>query len=490
MSQNYGKLGRRRDSGRFQWLILGFLPGILCGGLTIFAALYFGPFDSLRQPLPTYTVAPSVVQIVTATVDAALPTETPLIITATTGAGVVLAPSSTPTTDPTETALKATQTVIALTPGLTDANQLENVVSPDVPLPTVPSVGAVAVPSQLADGLTQMVTIPAGLFAMGTTPSEVFSAVNDCVNRDGGKCDPSMGQDAAPQFQVQLDSYQMEITEVTFAQYVRFLNYLRSQGLTHLNGCNGFICIQTQNENPAQAVITFDSQNYNAATPPTYPVYGVTWYGASAYCTAIGRRLPTEAEWEYAARGTDRRPYPWGSNWNTDLAKTSRPLDTPPGPVAVGSYPGGRSPFGLFDMAGNLSEWVNDWYDSSWYNSQAQLVQPVLNPRGPELAATKVLRGGSWDAVPFFAQTMMRYDFVPAPDNINGDYLRSNGFRCAADAVTTAPIAGTTGGIVDPATLGTNNLPGTNGFGAPTLAPLNPTSPEAQPTTTATGSRG
>lgn len=492
MGQNYGKLGRRRGSGSVQWFVLGFLPGILCGGFVIFAALYFGPFASLREPLPTYTPAPSIVQVVTATADAALPTPAPLVVTATvnaTSASVILAPTSTPTTDPTAAAANATQTQIALTPGLTNPNQLEGVLSPDVPQPTIALAGGFTVPAPLADILTTMVTIPAGTFSMGTSPQDVLTGVDQCISRDGGRCDVSMGTDAAPQFQVQLNAYQMEITEVTFSQYVAFLNYLRSQGQSHLTGCNGFPCIQTQNENPTQGVITFDSQNYNAATPANYPVYGVTWYGAAAYCAAVGRRLSTEAEWEYAARGTDRRLYPWGNEWSTDLAKTSRPVDAAPGPVAIGSYPRGVSPFGLQDMAGNLSEWVADWYDPTWYNSQANLPQPITDPRGPTLAAEKVLRGGSWDAVPFFAQTMIRLSFQPAPDNINEEYSRSVGFRCAANAVASPTTGGTTSGAVNPATLGTNTLPGAGSFGAPTLA-ATITSPEAQPTTTTTGNRG
>jgi formylglycine-generating enzyme required for sulfatase activity len=486
MGQNYGKLGKRRGSGGFQWFVLGFLPGILCGGSVIFAALFFGPLSDLREPLPTYTPAPRIVEVVTATPDPAQPSPTPFVVTATPDtSAVVLAPSATPTPDPAVIATNTAATQIALTPGLTSPNQVEQVVAPGVPNPTVAGQAAVTIPPQLAGIVTTMVTIPAGTFTMGTSPLQVLEAVDQCRNRDGGLCEPSMGQDASPEFQVSLDSFQMEITEVTFGQYVAFLNYLRSQGISHLNGCGGFPCIQTANE-VATREITFDSQNYNvASTLLNYPVYAVTWYGAQAYCRAIGRRLPTEAEWEYAARGTDRRYYPWGNNWSEALARTSRPRGQDPGPRPVGSFPAGASPFGLLDMAGNLSEWVNDWYSETIYSQYASLPQPIVNPQGPPIALQKVLRGGNWDAVPFFAQTMIRTSFPPAPDRINDDYSRSVGFRCAADINPTATNTGfgapAAGGAPDPATLGTNNLPGAGSFG---------TVPELQPTQPTDGSRG
>ncbi|PJF33776.1 MAG: hypothetical protein CUN57_01270, partial [Phototrophicales bacterium] len=170
------------------------------------------------------------------------------------------------------------------------------------------------VPEVLQSIRSLTVSIPGGTFTMGTTPSEVVQAVEECTTRDAGACVAAYGEDSYPAHPVTLNPFLMETTEVTFAQYVTFLNVKGPN--SHLNGCAGFPCIETRNENP-DAVVTFDSANYSIVeTLAEHPVYGVTWYGAREYCEAIGRRLPTEAEWERAARGDDGRIYPWGNTWD------------------------------------------------------------------------------------------------------------------------------------------------------------------------------
>jgi formylglycine-generating enzyme required for sulfatase activity len=482
MSQ-YGKLGRRRESGRFQWFILGLLPGILCGGFAVFAVAISGVLGSFSQPLPTYTPQPVVreVLVVTATGDPNQSTPTPLVITAT-GQTVLPTQAIVLAASPTPLQAETTQPV-------TDPNQIEAQIAPTLAQPTVPVAQPTSsIPPQLQGILSEMVTIPGGTFQMGTTPIQVLQAVDQCRNRDGANCEAFMGEDASPPFQVQLNPYQMERTEVTWGQYVAFLNYLRSQGQSHTNACGGFPCIQTVNENPTQGVITFDSANYAIPVSLTnYPVYAVTWYGAEAYCKAIGRRLPTEAEWEFAARGTDGRVYPWGNEWSTALAKTNRPREDTQAPVLVGTYTAGASPFGVLDMAGNVAEWVQDWYNTGYYTTQANLPQPVFNPTGPTISLEKVLRGGSWDAVPFFAQTMMRQSYEPTLESLNAEYPRYIGFRCAANNTNAAVSTG----AVSPANLGAN-IP-SSGTGAlntaPTLAPAN-VAPESQATPTASTGTG
>ena len=159
----------------------------------------------------------------------------------------------------------------------------------------------------------------------------------------------------------------------------------------------------------------------------SYPINNVTWFGAVAFCKWKNKRLPTEAEWEKAARGTEGNFFPWGNdpispqksryrkNWTEEIAhRVMAPVD---------SMPEGKSPFGLFHMLGNVKEWVDDWYDREYYNEENH----NLNPKGQIGGEFKVLKGGSWRDLRSFVYTSFRNNSYP--NTALDDY----GFRCAQD---------------------------------------------------------
>ena len=149
------------------------------------------------------------------------------------------------------------------------------------------------------------------------------------------------------------------------------------------------------------------------------PVVEASWYGAVAFCRWAGKQLPSEPEWEKAARGTDGRKYPWG-NQPPDHARAHYAAgwnDFKP----VGSFPAGASPYGALDMAGNVSEWVADWFQESFMAGDAR------NPKGPENGSAKVIRGGGWYDPPNKLKSSRR---MYASADTRADDL---GFRCAND---------------------------------------------------------
>ena len=181
------------------------------------------------------------------------------------------------------------------------------------------------------------------------------------------------------------------------------------------------------------------------------PVRGVTWRDASAYAEFVGKRLPTEAEWEKAARGTDGRIYPWGSSWTPERLRIGFDFDE--GPGRVGQISAGRSPYGCFDMAGGVWEWVSDWYGEKYYSSPDAASNPTgpvgrrngLLPRpsketdllrssrqGREDDTRKVIRGGGW----YGSEPLVRFNCRCTRRMwANPSYWQPDvGFRCARDA--------------------------------------------------------
>jgi formylglycine-generating enzyme required for sulfatase activity len=230
---------------------------------------------------------------------------------------------------------------------------------------------------QVADA--PMVEIPAGEFVMGFDGTQAL-------------------EDERPAHRVWLDGYSMDQYEVTTAQYAAFL---------------------AAQPRPAP----WQWESVNLALHGDRPVIGVDWHDADAYCRWKGKRLPTEAEWEKAARGTDGRLYPWGNHVPTDkLANFALGARFSYSQVLmpVQSHEAGKSPYGLFHMAGNVWEWVSDWYGANYYEHS-----PEKNPTGPEQGQFKVLRGGSWSDLPKYLLTYGRFKLPPETRN------SYTGFRCA-----------------------------------------------------------
>jgi len=246
--------------------------------------------------------------------------------------------------------------------------------------------------------LSGMVEIPAGEFIMGTnevSPDDFYRRAE------------------APQHVVYLDTYYIDRSPVTAAQYAEFLNALGQ----HRWACGGADCCAGVIETPDIPLqsfhrIIYENGRYRVVEGrEEYPIDEVSWYGAQAYCAWRGKRLPTEAEWEKAARGTDGRRYPWGNEWDSRAEEDSIFYAYP-----VGSKPFLASPYGVMDLIGNTQgEWVSDWYAPDYYS-----VSPARNPRGPTEGEDKVLKGG----LGIDARAGVTFRFPLLPGSPNG------AFRC------------------------------------------------------------
>ncbi len=269
---------------------------------------------------------------------------------------------------------------------------------------STPVLGIGSTWTRPADNMT-MVYVPEGEFEMGSNDGEVYET---------------------PVHYVYLDAFWIDQTEVTNAMYASCVN--------------AGVCQPPSNFSSSTRNSYYGNSQYG-----NYPVIYVDWNQADAYCEWTGGHLPTEAEWEKAARGTDARTYPWGNDFSCkngnfdDESKLSSYVipggkncdgyeDTSP----VGAFASGLSPYGAFDMAGNVWEWVADYYHQYYYE-----MSTTANPRGPDSGSYRVVRGGSWYDGDFFERSTYRGGSKPTFSDLG------IGFRCVRSADSTSAVINT-----------------------------------------------
>ena len=308
----------------------------------------------------------------------------------------------------------------------------------------------------------EMILIPAGEFLMGSTRKEVRNAEEKWGLKEG------LLESEIPQHIVYVNAFYIDKYEVTNAQYKKFVDETGHQVPTVPTKEEVIAALKSELEELGRKAEKIPDSEINATiqdnvkklspwawkdrTYPsgksTHPVVLVNWHDALAYANWAGKRLPTEAEWEKAARGADGRFYPWGNDWDATRCNSAERLALRPLPtlqaslewfyeewanlesikraqnttVPVGNYRKGRSPYGVHDMAGNIFEWCADWYDKDYYS-----YSPKRNPQGPKNGTTRVLRGGSWNYPGFKLRSTYRNMHAPS---IGG---APNGFRCVLD---------------------------------------------------------
>ena len=231
----------------------------------------------------------------------------------------------------------------------------------------MPAAVSIQTRTNAKDG-SVMIVIPAGEFTMGGRPS---------------------GSERS----VYLDEYAIQKYPVTVEQYARY-------------------CRETRQPMPPCP---------DWGWRPDHPVVNVDWHGAAAYAKWAGLALPTEAQWEKAARGTDGRAYPWGNEWDPHRLRHSVGRKQS-GTASVHTHEAGASPYGVVDMAGNVWEWCADWYQSDYYESA-----PAKNPPGPDQGESRVVRGGGW------YNNYERYFRCAYRDRVEPQYGYDDiGFRCVS----------------------------------------------------------
>jgi formylglycine-generating enzyme required for sulfatase activity/regulator of sirC expression with transglutaminase-like and TPR domain len=266
-------------------------------------------------------------------------------------------------------------------------------------------------PTQKTSGEQEqdMALIPSGFFIMGSNKSL---------------------EDEGPEHRVYLDGYWIDKYEVSAKNFAEFLNAVDNEKGYYLDNKFG--------------TLVFDGKFHPRPGLENHPINNVTWNAAKQYCKWRKKRLPTEAEWEKAARGTSAQMFPWGNTPPSDtLARYFQTWTEEKNHhvmLPVQALTEGQSPYGLHHMAGNVKEWVDDWYDREYYKEQSE----YANPRGPIGGEFKVVRGGSWRDLTGFIYSSFRNS--GNPNSRMDDY----GFRCAKNAAPTSGDKKLTNRVVPP----------------------------------------
>jgi len=290
--------------------------------------------------------------------------------------------------------------------------------STPVSAPPCTQIGQVWISPQ--DGM-KMVCVPAGPFLMGSDP----------------KRDPDALANEFPQHSVTLPAFWIDSTEVTNAMFTAFFQATAYRTDAEQGREAWVLDLDQQAWVPQPGAFWMQphGQGSNILGLENYPVVQMSWNDAHAYCAWAGKQLPTEAQWEKAARGTDGRIFPWGDQPPTgdllNLADRSLKVKWADSSIddghayaaPVGSYPEGASPYGALDMAGNVWEWVADWYDEQYYTNS-----PLENPPGAFSGILRAVRGGGWAGDRVSARSADRDAYVPMKA------LEVYGFRCVSGA--------------------------------------------------------
>lgn len=247
------------------------------------------------------------------------------------------------------------------------------------------------------DGMVLMF-VPEGSFLMGSNSNDAYAHEK-------------------PQHEVYLDAFYMDAYEVSNAMFLKFVETTGHETLAEEQGYSYMY-------NSSSTWAAFDGVNWrhpmgaDSSYQDSLPVTHVNKYDAQAYCAWVGGRLPTEAEWEKAAKGDDDRIYPWGNSFDGSRVHNN----SSEGPISVYASVGGASPYGIYNLAGNVFEWTNDWYDANYYD-----YSPYDNPQGPAGGEWVAVRGGGWKSSNNYVRASHRD--ISQPDAMN--YVM--GFRCIMD---------------------------------------------------------